>query len=324
MPLGEYGNFKYKAIKVISTKHRHEFTRISWISGPIVRRRTVNGRVATPSPLAGRTADLVQVYDPRDDARTSFENGHLIGLTLGGPDLPFNIAPMYSYFNQITYRRLEREIAEDVSLKYMGVEVFYHADLPMIPREFRIEVKSVSSTYTRQIPMLLVEFAPYSLPDGDGWAELANIIDLAMPAVRDPVTPYAFMDALRGRLGLPQPAMTTEFSKKEKIFVRIANWLYSLRFRSSRFLMSDLPVTEDPFQTLAIEGGDNRPEVDHIHPKSFGGSNSFANARLISKYANGRKLASITEEQLRNAMAARLIPASRATPTSWDDVQMLK
>lgn len=88
--------------------------------------------------------------------------------------------------------------------------------------------------------------------------------------------------------------------------------------------MSDLPVTEDPFQTLAIEGGDNRPEVDHIHPKSFGGSNSFANARLISKYANGRKLASITEEQLRNAMAARLIPASRATPTSWDDVQMLK
>ena len=52
-------------------------------------------------------------------------------------------------------------------------------------------------------------------------------------------------------------------------------------------LVSDDPA--DPHQNLDERGAANAPEVDHIVPKSLGGSNYFSNARVISWQLNNRE-----------------------------------
>lgn len=51
-------------------------------------------------------------------------------------------------------------------------------------------------------------------------------------------------------------------------------------------IKSDDPA--DPHQVLRIGGTANRPEIDHIIPKSSGGSNFFSNARVVSWELNNK------------------------------------
>jgi 5-methylcytosine-specific restriction endonuclease McrA len=78
--------------------------------------------------------------------------------------------------------------------------------------------------------------------------------------------------------------------------------LFSAQSGKRAFLRSDDP--EDPIETLNIHGSADRPQVDHIVPRSKGGSNSFRNARIISKHLNGMKSAALDAEFLAALRAA--------------------
>ena len=124
-------------------------------------------------------------------------------------------------------------------------------------------------------------------------------------------TPYAFLEPLRGQLGLPPSQPTTHFSARERTIIMIANALYGRAAGEAGFLRSDQPGS-DPFHTLVRMGGNNRPQVDHIRPRTWGGSNSFANAQLVSLKENKSKLAQVTADQAAEALANRHIPPKRA------------
>ncbi len=290
-------------------------SRTASFEGPIVRRKTTAGRAATPDPLAGNTAQYLNDADETEMALIGYENGHLIALSLGGPDESSNVVPMSSHVNQVTYRAVETEIYDDTGITHMRVTVDYSEDVFVIPVQFNISIKrgahAADFTHYKTIDMTEQAAQPFAIILDDYWRAATQIIVANLPAEKQPGTPYAFLDALRPQLGLPEPEKTTFFSVKERMMIMYVNALYNAEYGG--ILMSDLPIELDPFVTLVLRGGRNRPQVDHILPRSYGGSNAFANAQLISAAANNGKKAAVTEAQLQAALAdARQMPARAA------------
>jgi hypothetical protein len=62
--------------------------------------------------------------------------------------------------------------------------------------------------------------------------------------------------------------------------------LQANRVRNGGTLKSDAP--NDPCKTLDVKGAANHPEIDHIIPKSSGGSNYYSNARVVSWQVNNK------------------------------------
>ena len=269
------------------------------ITGPITRSAVPKRRKGAPHPLMGSTAAYMQASHERDLELIGFENGHLISVDLGGPDISHNIAPMFSYFNQVTYRAIEQKVYADARLKIMVVSVNYRKDLPMIPREFTIrafESELDVKPFWETIEMAVATPSPYAFAADEDTAQLTAIIRRHLPPAKPQAEPYGFMDAIRIELGCSAPQEASKFSARQKQCIYIANALYSERATGKAFLRSDQGADSDPFQTLVRMGGRNRPEVDHVQPKSWNGPNTFANAQLVSKYFNGRKLAALAED----------------------------
>jgi len=269
------------------------------ITGPIIRSAMPKRRKGAPHPLMGSTATYMSASSERDLELIGFENGHLISVDLGGPDISHNIAPMFSYFNQVSYRSIEQKIYVDARLKIMVVSINYRQDLPMIPREFTIrafESETDVKPFWETIEMAVATPNPYAFAADEDTSRLTEIIRGHLPHAKPDAEPYGLMDKIRAELGCSAPQEATKFSAREKQCIYIANALYSERETGQAFLRSDQSAEIDPFQTLVRMGGRNRPEVDHVQPKSWNGPNTFANAQLVSKYFNARKLASLEED----------------------------
>lgn len=278
------------------------------ITGPIVRSSVPKRRKGAPDPLMGSTATYMNASAEQDLALIGFENGHLISVDLGGPDISHNIAPMFSYFNQVTYRAIEQKIYADARLKTMVVSVNYRQDLPMIPRGFTIrafESELDIKPFWEAIEMAVATPTPYAFAADEDTASLTEIIRRHLPDPKPDAERYGFMDRIRADLGCPHPEEAGKYSARQKQCIYIANALYSEREMGQGFLRSDQDADNDPFQTLVRMGGRNRPEVDHIQPRSWNGPNTFANAQLVSKYFNARKLANLAEDDKIALVATR-------------------
>lgn len=102
--------------------------------------------------------------------------------------------------------------------------------------------------------------------------------------------PYEILDIqrLNGVAAGAGIAMTTavgsftDFSAEQRTLILQANMA-----RHGGQLRSDDPG--DPQQVLDQRGAANAPEIDHIVPKSLGGSNFFSNARVISWQLNNKE-----------------------------------
>lgn len=273
--------------------------RVRQITGPITRSAVPKRRKGAPDPLMGSTDTYMKASNERDLELIGFENGHLISIDLGGPDISHNIAPMFSYFNQVAYRAIEQKIYAEARLKIITVSINYRDDLRMIPREFTLRAGESEwdiKPFFETIEMACVAPSPFAFAADDDTTRLTEIIKQHLPASKPDAEPYGFMDKIRDKLGCPAPQEASKYSPRQKLCIYIANALYSERSTGQAFLRSDQGPTKDPFQTLTRMGGRNRPEVDHFVPKSWNGANTFANAQLVSKYFNARKLADLEED----------------------------
>jgi hypothetical protein len=273
--------------------------RVRQITGPITRSAVPKRRKGAPDPLMGSTSTYMKASNERDLELIGFENGHLISIDLGGPDISHNIAPMFSYFNQVTYRAIEQKIYAEARLKIIVVSINYREDLPMIPREFTIrafESEMDFKPFLETIDMAVATPSPFAFAADDDTARLKEIIKQHLPTPKPDAESYGFMDKIRVELGCSPPQEASKYSARQKLCIYIANALYCERETGKAFLRSDQGAEKDPFQTLVRMGGRNRPEVDHFQPKSWNGPNTFANAQLVSKYFNARKLAALEED----------------------------
>ncbi len=312
--MAEYtkGNFKcvYEDIAATDDRHRGK-QRIVSVEAQVVRRKTTSGRGAAPDPLIGSmkaylagAPHLLQI---------GMDNGHLIGLSIGGIDTKHNIAPMVGWFNEVSFRSLERDIYGDETIKFMRVQVAYDTTLHAIPTGFAVYVKRSSDSdadlsaspyvmYT-MLPMRTGVPEPYPMD-----ADIRKVVEPVLPSPKPTVEPYAFLD----KLGLVTPTEASEFTELQKSYILTANALYShAATGGGYFLRSDDPT--DPVQTLDPQGGANRPQIDHVIPRSTNGSNSFRNAMVLSKKLNGIKSAKIDEETMAVLLAARDKRPSRSS-----------
>ncbi|MGE5758810.1 MAG: DUF4157 domain-containing protein [Gemmatimonadota bacterium] len=97
--------------------------------------------------------------------------------------------------------------------------------------------------------------------------------------------PYEYLDILElaGMGMIPKETFSDgrEFSSNQRKILLQANMA-----KNGGTLKSDDP--EDPQKVLSEQGTVNVPEIDHIIPKSLGGSNLFSNARVVSWQLNNR------------------------------------
>jgi hypothetical protein len=301
------GKFSYTADK--PAKGGHDRVICFW--GPIARRTKSKSRPTAPSPLFGNTARFLREEEEDDLGLIGFENGHLIPLDLGGPNKSCNIVPMFSYFNQSSYRDIEKAIYNMAGVTDMKVTISYRDDLLAIPNQFAVQVKKNGSWAAYKTITMETETArPFPIPSGDNWTPIVTLIRTNLPKQKTD-TPYDFLEPLRDTMGLGASQATTKFSTKERTIIMIANSLYDKADGGVGFLKSDEPHL-DVFKTLVRMGGNNRPQVDHILPKSFSGSNSFENARLVSLKRNKSKLADVSQIQLQRVLANKRKQPERA------------
>ena len=159
--------------------------RVRQITGPITRSAVPKRRKCAPNPLMGSTDTYMKASNERDLELIGFENGHLISIDLGGPDISHNIAPMFSYFNQVAYRAIEQKIYTEGRLKIITVSINYRDDLRMIPREFTLralESEVDLKPFSETIEMTLVTPSPFAFGADEDTARLTRIIKQHLPA----------------------------------------------------------------------------------------------------------------------------------------------
>ncbi|MFJ9183705.1 DUF4157 domain-containing protein [Streptomyces anulatus] len=95
--------------------------------------------------------------------------------------------------------------------------------------------------------------------------------------------PYENLDLQTFAGALPAVSMSSGevFSAQQRTYILKANMA-----RNNGTLMSDDPL--DPHQVLNEDGTADYPEIDHIIPKSAGGSNAYSNARVVSWELNNK------------------------------------
>ena len=303
--MAEYtkGLFKcvYEDITADDDRHRGK-QRIVSVEAPVVRRKTTSGRGAAPDPLVGS----MKTYFAGAPAllQIGMDNGHLIGLSIGGIDSKYNIAPMVGWFNEVRYRSVERDIHRDETVKYMRVQVTYDDVMHAVPVSFAISVKRSSEgtpdpsanpfVLETTLPMRTGAASPYAMDE-----DIRRAVEAVLPSPKPDAEPYSCLD----KLGLAMGGEASEFTELQKNYILTANALYSNAAGKGFFLRSDDPT--DPIQTLNPQGGADRPQVDHVIPRSVGGANSFRNAVVLSKRLNGIKSAKVAEEIMAILLAAR-------------------
>ncbi|MBV9279717.1 MAG: DNA/RNA non-specific endonuclease [Chloroflexi bacterium] len=272
-----------------------------------------------------------------------WDGGHILGLSLGGVNVNYNVVPMYPAFNRGTWKAVESEIEHDAIWAYSGmnytvvINLTYNGtyrspkslsavgyadkydattktttqkrvkDYGTKTQPDDIEVTARASTaneklYAGKIPKkrrtdiieTAADYIDKTLGDPDGAKHLRTTGHLRKSDKAeypdDPdERPYEYLDILTfaGEIN-PQTTLGRGriFSAKQRELILQTNMA-----RHKGSLQSDDP--NDPINEkygedveLSEEGTDDFPEIDHIIPKSLGGSNMFSNARVVSWLLN--------------------------------------
>ena len=323
----EWNDFTKKDLLVESESFMHDGR---------IRRRPLT--VVAPVRLsgAGRSAanatPLAYQYGTGLDEERMFdtEAGHILGLRLGGLNIPENVTPMFAHVNRNLFREVERAIESAYAPgQGHGVEIklTYGAAEPRVPISIAVRLLrnmtfpgatgytvNLPAVYTHTVlqtapvvtritpdPQLLALFTQAQAAVTAGWT-----LENHVPACRDwlarralpPVDqrPYAFLDyvyfVLNGNTVLPMDDVGTiaplwEFGETQRGYIVQAN-----RHKQSGTRLGECwsDAAGDPITTALVQlGADSGIEIDHIIPKSRGGSNAFSNAQVTSRKFNGSK-----------------------------------
>jgi hypothetical protein len=212
---------------------------------------------------------------------------------------------------------MEDHIYSTQAYKQMLVKITYRDDLPGIPLKFDVTATGGSVSKSWVFSNVKPAAAPYQFKGHGPWVEMRGLIAAMLPIDRPPESPYAFLDEVMAKSSLRVAIVSdaTDFTDNQKEMIRMANALYSTRKNTAgaAFLTSDEPLELDSIQTLNQMGGLDRPQIDHVYPKSRGGNNSFGNAMVISKQRNNSKSARLSE--LQEEEHAEKLASARRGPT---------
>jgi hypothetical protein len=273
--------------------------------------------------------------------KPGFDGGHIVGLHVGGEDIPENVVPMFKAFNRGVYKKMEDEvkqrsqaIAGENKQPWVTINCYYADSEDDIPYAFDVLLESAPPASDARTPVWtqflrqpedikLVE----PLGDDDqkivrgevnadqvrsqAGAQLdqsAAFFDLGehktvssyiaankmMPPTNNgmypdqkALRPYEFLDLLyfanKINVGTELQAFR-EFTARQRELILQANMA-----RNGGMIKSDDPLDPVPGGILSEAGDLNFPEIDHIVPKSRGGSNMFSNARVVSWQLNNQE-----------------------------------
>lgn len=291
----------------------------------LVRLSGAGRSAANATPLAyqyGTGLDEERMFDT--------EAGHILGLRLGGLNVPENVVPMYAHVNRNLFREVERAIESaytpgqahgvELTLTYGGAEPRVPTSIAVrllrnmafpdgtrytfsLPALYEHTVMQTPPVTTRIVttPELMVLFAQAQAKVNEGWtleAARAECRDWLARRALPPVDqrPYAFLDyvyfELNGNTDLPMNDVGTmrplfEFSESQRGYIVLAN-----RHKQTGPKLGECwsDAAGDPITTALVQlGADSGIEIDHIIPKSRGGSNAFSNAQVTSRKFNGSK-----------------------------------
>jgi len=304
-----------------------------------VKATSTSDRAAAPPPLSQYTHGG-KVEGSAAERKAGFDGGHIIGLHIGGEDMPENVVPMFKAFNRGVYKKMEDtikkkagEIQKSGKKPWITVHCYYGDALTDTPYAFDVLLEStpadshertaVYSEFLRQ-PEDIKLVAPlkedeqkivrgevkadevrgtagkvlnassdfFDLGDSESVEAYINTHKHLPPTKKgmypDPVSlrPYEFLDMLAFANQLDAGTELNafrEFTGRQRELILQANMA-----RNGGVLKSDDPMDTVNDGVLSEQGDLNFPEIDHIVPKSKGGSNFFSNARVVSWQMNNK------------------------------------
>jgi hypothetical protein len=306
-----------------------------------VRHTTTGDRGAAPAPLS-QFAHGGKIEGTAAARKAGFDGGHIVGLHIGGEDIPENVVPMFKAFNRGAYKRMEDTVkkkSDELQKLGRGAWITVHChyedagETPDIPYAFDIMMESVNpedgsrtacyTEFLRQpedIKLVAqlnedeqkmvrgeVDAADIRKAASSKLDEFASLFELGiyksveeyvkatnhLPTSKkglypDFVTlrPYEFLDMLYFANKLDAGTELNsfrEFTARQRELILQANMA-----RNGGVLKSDDPADTVNGGILSEQGDLNFPEIDHIVPKSKGGSNFFSNARVVSWQLNNK------------------------------------
>lgn len=267
------------------------------VTGSITRRATTSDRGANAFPIAFKDKDGVE-----DQDLNGYQRGHIVGLQNGGENISENVAAMTPRYNNPIYKNLEDEVHRDTSSKEIEVTLTYGEGDKRIPSSLTMK------TYDRDGGLVMNETRTTS--DADKEVPVASSEETAMLSrgrldfmefgnMNEAVLVQDFLRKA-GR-AFPIHYWNSPYHDLERIYFQRENGyrieggelfreeqkdlIYKANtLRNNGVLMSDDP--NDPHPVLDMNGTNDRPEIDHILPKSRGGGNFFSNARVVSREMN--------------------------------------
>lgn len=260
------------------------------VHGPLANKRKAVVRDNSISPVCFRSVD---------DVPAGYDRGHLIALSLGGPDHGKNLVPMLSYFNRNTYRDLETLLQAEVrnGAVYIGIAIDYYAEPWWMPSKFTL-LRHHGDPLNPDEPMQLhhrVEARRKHRMDDELFSFLTkHNNDSSNDWLKDTdgnLTYFVFgihAHELPG-LGFISDLAPGRFSRRQRECVWALNVFKHSGGAQEGYLFSD--ASDDTHRNLNPVGCLDFPEVDHITPFSSGGTNSFLNAQLTSAHYNRTKSA---------------------------------
>lgn len=286
--------------------------------------------VLIPSP--GRDTSLLPIaMDDDDEAwsnlkEASFEGGHLVALNFGGPDHPYNIAPMTKGANSAsgTWGAVEKAVKTELNALTMGQTVYLEFDIgydnavdPRIPSRIKgfVERRAGGHAAGPRNPIntyigppndqtncltkpMITFFRDMEIEaDNTGYATLLST----------PQAPNAPLDVidykrsaasinLRTRLRNLHPLFATypvngirkAKGKSVDSMQRYLMMFYN-RFRNLRGPLKSAMLTAEDEYNLGLALREWQGQYDHTKPKSRGGKNTYGNLVFTHHRVNNKR-----------------------------------
>jgi len=245
---------------------------------------------------------------------TDTDGGHLMALSLGGPDRAENIVPMFCGCNRKggDWRKMEEEIEKIVAKQSglrLSIEIEYYSDDRRIPQWFKVQLLNASDSSLYQDmgikwnyldPAAQMELEANSVKliaecqkelDTSGWKLEQYVQKTGGPSLNLPgngiARPYAVLDYMMYVKDFQDLKCDTIGNGRGFTGNQRNNILLVNRVRNDRWLKSD--DAADTKNALSLRG-DGGAEIDHIVPKKGqGGCNAYSNAQVISSMRNKAK-----------------------------------